>query len=330
MMHRAARINILHQQRLMRETLKSLTASKSATVQGNRFELLFHFLIQFGNLAKTLYRLRAEGEDGPLRGSTEELMSRASRELLAFQARVYRPVPEDTFLSRYRQTWRDNFPLFLYTLAIFVVACVVGWKVGSTDYAQASLLIPQHLMENILDHHKWFEDIQRTPFLYGLGIAKNNINVAIYSFALASLAGLGGVYILVLNGMFFGTVLGFCQAHAFDAALLNFVAGHGILELTIIVASTFSGFLFGRVFYMRPYRLFKRRLTTAARDAGTLLIGLLPWLVIAACLEVFVSPWPLLDDQGKVMIGMLTASAFWLWTFWPLPQAASSDSRNRA
>jgi uncharacterized membrane protein SpoIIM required for sporulation len=206
---------------------------------------------------------------------------------------------------------------------------VVGWKIGSTDHAYAAVLIPQALMEQILDQQKWFAEIQKAPWLYGLGIAKNNIGVAIHCFTLAALAGLGGVYILVLNGLLFGAVFGFCRSNHFDQALLNFVVGHGVLELTIIVAAAFSGFLFGRVFYMRPYRLFHLRMVTAASDAGVLLLGLLPWLLVAAVVEVFVSPWSFLDMPAKIFLGCLAAAAFWLWTWWPLPQARS-ESRNRA
>jgi hypothetical protein len=45
--------------------------------------------------------------------------------------------------------------------------------------------------------------------------------------------------------------------------------------------------------------------------------------------EVFVSPWSFLDMPAKIFLGCLAAAAFWLWTWWPLPQARS-ESRNRA
>jgi uncharacterized membrane protein SpoIIM required for sporulation len=273
--------------------------------------------------------LRAEEGNSQLRQATEELVASASRDLLGLQAEKRRRVPEAALSYQYRRVWRDNLALFLYTLAMFVVACVVGWKVGIADAAYAAVLIPQPLMEQIVDQQKWFEEIQQAPWLHGLHIARNNIGVAVSCFALGALAGLGGVYILLYNGLLFGAVLGFCQANHFDRALLNFVVGHGVLELTIIVAAAFSGFLFGRVFYLRPYRLFHVRIVAAARDAGILLLGLLPWLLVAACLEVFVSPWPLFDTHSKILIGILAAGAFWLWTWWPLPQARN-ESRSRA
>jgi uncharacterized membrane protein SpoIIM required for sporulation len=323
------RSRILQQQRHVRETLAAFTRRRADVPQENRFDVLFRFLIQFELLAKSLYRLRAEEVSDPLRQSTEELLASASRDLLGLQAAKRQRTPQDSLSYRYRQVWRDNFALFLYTLAIFVVACVLGWNVGTAEYEYASLLIPQPLMEQIVDQQKWFEAIHQAPFLYGLRIAANNMMVAIHCFALAALAGLGGVYILVFNGLFFGAIWGFCRANHFDDALLNFVVGHGVLELTIIVAAAFSGFIFGRVFYMRPYRLFTVRIAAAARDAGVLLLGLLPWLLIAACLEVFVSPWPLLTTQAKILVGIVTAAAFWLRTFWPLPQARR-ESLSRA
>ena len=329
MLSRFERTRILNQQRQMRELLLPLIDTRSKSNRGNRFDLLFRFLIRFELLAASLYRLRTDGANDPLQHSTEDLVASASRDLFGFQADKKQRSPEETLSYRYRRAWREHFPLFLYTLAMFVVACVVGWNVGMSGDEYASVLIPQPFIEHILDHQRWFDDIQKAPLLYGFTIAKNNIGVAIHCFTLAALAGLGGVYILVFNGLFFGAVLGFCQANKFDDALLNFVVGHGVLELTIIVAATFAGFIFGRVFYMRPYRLFKTRLAVATRHAATVLLGLCPWLLIAACLEVFVSPWPFYSSQSKILIGILTATAFWLWTFRPLPQARS-DARMRA
>jgi uncharacterized membrane protein SpoIIM required for sporulation len=329
MLSRFERTRILNQQRQMRDLLLPLTHTDSTPHRGNRFDLLFRFLIQFELLAASLYRLRTDGVNDPLQHSTEDLVAGASRDLFVFQADKTQRSLEETLSYRYRRAWREHFPLFLYTLALFIVACVVGWNVGMSGYEYASVLIPQPFIENILDHQRWFDEIQKAPLLYGLTIAKNNIGVAIHCFTLAALAGLGGVCILVFNGLFFGAVLGFCQANKFDDALLNFVVGHGVLELTIIVAATFSGFIFGRVFYMRPYRLFKTRLAVATRHAATVLLGLCPWLLVAACLEVFVSPWPFYSSHSKILIGILTASTFWLWTLWPLPQARS-DTRRRA
>jgi uncharacterized membrane protein SpoIIM required for sporulation len=329
MLSRFERTRILNQQRQMRDLLLPLTDTVSTSYRGNRFDLLFRFLIQFELLAASLYRLRTDGGKDPLQHSTEDLLASASRDLFAFQADKKRRSPQDALSYRYRCAWREHFPLFLYTLAMFVVASMVGWNVGISGYEYASILIPQPFIEHILGHQRWFDEIQKAPLLYGITIAKNNIGVAIHCFTLAALAGLGGVYILVLNGLFFGAVLGFCQANKFDDALLNFVVGHGVLELTIIVAATFAGLIFGRVFYMRPYRLFKARLAIATRHAATVLLGLCPWLLVAAGLEVFVSPWPFFHTHSKILIGMLTASAFWLWTLWPLPQARS-DARMRA
>ena len=329
MLNRFERARILNEQRHMREALVSLTHAKPTPVRENCFHRLFQFLILFELMAKSLYRLRAAGDQSALRRDTEDLVASAARDLLGFQAEKKQAASTDHWIYRYRQVWRDNFSLFLYTLAIFVVAAIVGWHIGGGDYEYASLFMPQALIEQILDHHKWFEQIQQAPVTHGVAIAFNNIRVAIYCFVLGALGGLGGVYILVFNGLFFGVIVGFCQRHGFHEALLEFVVSHGVLELTLIVAAAFSGFIFGRVFYMRPYHLFKIRMTAAASDAGILLLGLLPCLGVAACLEVFVSPWPFLDYQSKMLIGLAAAGAFWLWTFWPLPQAYR-DSRRRA
>src|SRR5690606_5238727 len=123
-----------------------------------------------------------------------------------------------------------------------------------TEYA--SVLIPQHLMENIIQNKAWFEDAGDTPLLTGLQIAANNIKVCITAFCLSAIVGVGGLYILCFNGIFFGVIMGVCHLYGFDKPLTEFVLSHGPLELSVIVASAFAGLVYGRVFFMRPYRKF--------------------------------------------------------------------------
>ena len=173
------------------------------------------------------------------------------------------------------------------------------------------------MIEDVLEGHKWFESIQPTPLMDGIGIAVNNIRVSINCFIMGSLLGLGGLVLLSYNGIILGAVMGFCFANSFDEELMRFITGHGVLEMSIIIASAFASFLFGRVFYMRPRALFRHRMAMAASDAGVVLTGILPWLTLAACIEVFVSPWPQYSMASRITVGLGVAALFWAWTLWP-------------
>ena len=181
----------------------------------------------------------------------------------------------------------------------------------------APLLVNQGMMENILEKNAWFESLQEYSVFGGVMIAWNNILVSVKCFVFSALVGLGGLLLLAYNGIHFGSVMGFCYTHGFDGELSGFVVSHGILELTLIVAASFTGLLFGRVFYMRPYSLFGRRMKRAAHDGGHVLAGLVPWFLVAAAVESLISPWPQIPVTFKLALGALLALMFWIWTFAP-------------
>jgi hypothetical protein len=75
---------------------------------------------------------------------------------------------------------------------------------------------------------------------------------------------------------------------------------------------------------MRPYSLFRLRMAVAAGEAGILLSGILPWLCLAACIEVFVSPWPQFSFEMKMLVGIGAALWFWAWTLWPARETSAA------
>lgn len=280
----------------------------------------FGLITRFEELSAALYQARAMlPPNDPLRRRVEEAAAEASQDLLSIQRDRSGGKGQgyDEWVKKYRAIWRENGSLFLFTVILFLISAVAAWSLTVKDPSTASAILPQHMIEDVLEGKKWFESIESNPVMDGISIALNNIRVAINCFVLGSILGLGGLLILSYNGIIFGGVLGFCYANGFDDELMKFVTGHGVLEMTIIVASAFASFLFGRVFYMRPRGLFRRRMAMAASDAGIVLTGIVPWLILAACIEVGVSPWPQYSMSTRITVGLGVASLFWAWTLWP-------------
>lgn len=77
-------------------------------------------------------------------------------------------------------------------------------------------------------------------------IITNNVQVAFFAFAFGITAGLGTLTLLIMNGLFFGAVLGLFANYHVAGWLLTFVAGHGILELTAIFIAGGAGLRIAR------------------------------------------------------------------------------------
>ncbi len=306
------RIQIRRRQNQFSENYRRFTRSLE-NPHPKLLEETLQILKEYELLTNDLYRLRAQApRKDPLRQRMEDYVAAFSHEILSLQKVEEKKSGYENFIQNYRRVWRENFSLFLFTLLL--VSGLLGWYVTWMDPGNAMAFLPESTFEDVLKKHRWFEEIQRSPWVDGLLIAKNNIGVAIHCFIFGSLLGLGGLYVLSTNGLMLGAIFAFCAQNDFHEALLQFVIGHGALELTIIIASAFASFLIGRVFYMRPYRLFKTRMAAAARDAKYVLLGILPWLIIAASVEVFVSPWPVFSFPIKLTISLGLTAAFWIWT----------------
>ncbi len=278
----------------------------------------FDVIRTYDTLAGKLYQLRASRPktDSVLQ-RTEDFVAGISHELISVQEEIRGESFYKEWLRGYRAIWRRELPLFIFTLVLFIASALLGWNIAVNSPEFAAVLIPQQGMENAIEKTPWFENLQDSPIIQGLMIAWNNIQVAITCFTLGALLGLGGLGILCSNGVFFGALLGYCYVQGFHEQLTDFVLGHGPLELTIIIASAFASMLYGRVFYMRPYRLFGKRMARGGKDALYVLTGILPWLLVAASVESLVSPFHYLSLSGKLALGILLAFSFWAWTFWP-------------
>src|SRR5581483_356795 len=122
--------------------------------------------------------------------------------------------------------------------------------------------------------------------------ATNNIRVAFIAFAGGILLGTLTVYILVLNGLLFGALLGYTHLYHLDASLLAFVSPHGYLELTVVFMAGGAGLQMAWA-PMQPGLLTRRdALVQAAQRAVLLVVGAVPILVAAGLIEGFVSPSP--------------------------------------
>lgn len=136
----------------------------------------------------------------------------------------------------------------------------------------------------------------------------NNIGIAFRTFAAGVLAGIGTIYVVVMNGVHIGAVFGHLGSAGYGGTLWPFVIGHGALELNGIVLAGAAGLKLGWSFFAPGRRSRRDALRHAANDTMPIVYGFTAMLLLAAFVEAFWSSttWP--PDALKYSVG----TALWV------------------
>ncbi len=133
----------------------------------------------------------------------------------------------------------------------------------------------------------------------------NNIQVTFLAFAGGILAGLGTLWILIINGIVLGSVMGAYHNEGVLMVILAFVSPHGYIELAAICIAGGTGLGLGSAL-LDPGR---RTRAAALRERGHTYLALLGgtslMLVIAGVVEGFYSPSSL-SAMSKFIFGAVT------------------------
>ena len=125
--------------------------------------------------------------------------------------------------------------------------------------------------------------------LMASGIITNNVRVAIACFAGGIFLGVGSLVLLGFNGLLIGATAGHFANRGLLGYLLEFILGHGLLELFAIWVAGAAGFLLGRS-VVAPGDLSRGdALVLSGRTAVRMVGGAAVLLVVAGLIEGFVS-----------------------------------------
>lgn len=193
------------------------------------------------------------------------------------------------FPRLFRETW-----IFTFIAALLFV--IPAFASGISTFVRpetTTLLLPaqlHRLISVVEDKELWINiPVEERPYASAF-IMRNNIQVSFLAFASGLTAGLLTLWVLFLNGLIIGTLTGLTSYHGLGFELWTFVIGHGVIELSVIFMAGGSGLMLGWAI-LRPGLLRRRdALAQAARKAVYLLLGAVPWLVIAGTIEGFISP----------------------------------------
>jgi len=121
-------------------------------------------------------------------------------------------------------------------------------------------------------------------------IMTNNIQVTLLAFGMGMTAGLGTCLILLFNGMQLGAVAGWMTSRGSSRALWGWIMPHGGTELLAIVLSGAAGFILAGALISPGNVRRSVALQRVAKDALTIILGVMGMLVVAGLIEGFVSP----------------------------------------
>jgi uncharacterized membrane protein SpoIIM required for sporulation len=232
-------------------------------------------------------------------------------------------------------SWKDvgrwylsGFPrLFRATAGYFLLAALLFFGTGILSFVAtvsyppaAQTLLDSNTYAAITSYTEqgelWTDNIPPvTRSAEAALIMTNNIQVAILAFAGGMLVGLGTLFTLVLNGVHLGAIFGVVANHGLGFRLLSFVAGHGVIELSVICLAGGAGFMLADAI-ARPGMLTRSEaIRLAAQRAVQLLLGGASLLVLAGLIEGFISPSDL-PDWFKFSVGIITGIL--LYSYWLL------------
>ena len=192
------------------------------------------------------------------------------------------------FPRAFRRTWRYT----LLAFAVFMFFGIASFILCYNDLNFADELGLSDLRSVVSADERWWLRLNNANQIGSSASLTNNILVSLKAFAFGAFFGIGTLYVLILNGLQIGGVLGVCYKinASFANDLVTFMVGHGVVELSCIFIAGGAGMLIGYTM-INPGNLTRAQaLKKNGLEAARLAIGCAVLLVIAGIIEGFLSP----------------------------------------
>lgn len=214
--------------------------------------------------------------------------------------------------STFPAVFRRFLPHLGVVAALFLASSFLGLSLAVAQPGVGVALLGPETIEGLRQGRLWTEALTTTipPAVSTSAIATNNMSVAIAAWAGGALAGLGTLYVVLLNGFLLGAVVGATLPYGLSGALLGFVAAHGPLEISLILVCSAAGLALGQAVVAASDRPRAEVLQETSRAAFSLLLGCLPWFVVLGLVEGFVSPAPTVPVLVKTGLGLTLLALF--------------------
>jgi uncharacterized membrane protein SpoIIM required for sporulation len=251
----------------------------------------------------------------PVVARLEDLVPRARH--LVYDLSPPRGSLANFFVTAYwRRVAERPAALALAALLLFAPAALAGsWALD--DPGAAAGLVPAPF-RSVTEPRTGGADLGLSAgeqAVFASQIFTNNIRVSFVAFAGGIAFGLGTVAALVYNGVVLGTIAGLVAGGGGTRGFVELVVAHGVLELSCIVVTAAAGLRMGWALVVPGYRRRVDALVAEGRRAVEIVLGTVPWLVLAGLVEGFVTPRGL-GWGGATSLGVALGSLFWGLVLW--------------
>jgi len=218
-----------------------------------------------------------------------------------------------TFPCSIRATWKGiaTAHLIFYGIVFFTIALCILFP----DFVHE--IMPENQtaqIETMYDpespHFLTPRNVSSDADMFGFYIY-NNISIAFRTFAGGILAGVGSLFILSFNALFFGTAAAHIINKGFSQTFFPFIIGHSSFELSAIILSAHAGLILGYSLFVTKGLTRQASLRIAGQTAIPLITGSTILLVIAAVIEAFWSSKHQLPIEARYAAGI----AGWIFLY---------------
>jgi uncharacterized membrane protein SpoIIM required for sporulation len=262
--------------------------------------------------AADLARARRSFPGDPLVARLESLVTRARP--VVYSSGERRAPLRDFVVTGYWRRVRER-PVFLAgAWMLMLVPGVLALLWALSDPGAASGLLPEQF-RHAGDAGGGGLTSGGDQAAFSSAIFTNNIRVAFLVFAGGVVAGLGTAVVDVYNGVIVGTVAGLASGAGHGSAVVELVAPHGFLELSCIAVAAAAGFRVGWAVINPGPRARAAALVAEARVGAEVVLGTIPWLVVAGVVEGFVTPRRI-GVPAALAVGIGLAALYWALVLW--------------
>jgi uncharacterized membrane protein SpoIIM required for sporulation/uncharacterized RDD family membrane protein YckC len=253
------------------------------------------FAARYREVAADLARARTYGCDEGTRSRLERLAAAGHNALYREERSTWRRIWE-VLARECPAAIVAARSYVLVAFLCFAAPAAAGYLLLRQDPALAAEVLPEVMLRRAeagaarqAEGKRYVDVAAEDRPLMASGIISNNVRVAISCFAGGIFLGVGSLIMLGFNGLAIGASAGHFANAGLLGYLLEFILGHGLLELFAIWVAGAAGFLLGRSVVAPGDLLRADALVMSGRRAVRMVGGAAVLLVVAGLIEGFVS-----------------------------------------